>query len=132
MVGPCESNASATTRASLGVGWDLSENNRLVAMHQHAVFEVVAQAAREDGLFDVLAVAHHVVDRVGVVDADHVLLDDRPLVEFAGHVVAGRADQLDAALVGLVVGLGADEAGQEGVVDVDDLARDSRGTCPAG
>ena len=37
--------------------------------------------------------------------------------------MAGGADQLDAALVGLVVGLGADEAGQEAVVDVEDLAR---------
>ena len=32
-----------------------------------------------------------------MVDADHVLLDDRPLVERLGDVMAGRADQLDAA-----------------------------------
>ena len=34
----------------------------------------------------------------------HVLLDDRPLVEVARHVVRRRADELDAAVVGLVVG----------------------------
>jgi hypothetical protein len=66
-----------------------------------------------------------------VIDADHVLLDDRALVELAGDVVAGGADQLDAAGVGLVVGLGADEAGQEAVVDVDDLARVVRRTARA-
>jgi hypothetical protein len=58
-----------------------------------------------------------------VIHADHVLLDDRALVQLAGHVVAGGADQLHAPGVGLVVGLGADEAGQEAVVDVDDLPR---------
>jgi anti-anti-sigma regulatory factor len=92
----------------------------LLPWSQHAVLEVVAQAAREHRLFDVLAVAHHVLDRVGVVDADHVLLDDRPLVQIGGDVVAGRADQLDALGPGLVVGTRPDEAGQEAVVDVDD------------
>ena len=45
-----------------------------------------------------------------------------PASSSAGDVVAGRADQLDAALVRLVVGLGAGETGQEAVVDVDDPA----------
>ena len=35
-----------------------------------------------------------------------VLLDDRPLVEIGGDEMGGRADQLDAARVRLVVGLG--------------------------
>ena len=60
---------------------------------------------------------------VAVVDADHVLLDDRALVEVGGDVVGGRADQLHAAVEGLVVGPGALEARQERVVDVDRLAR---------
>ena len=47
------------------------------------------------------------------------LVGRTPLVELAGDVVAGRADQLDAALVRLMVGFGADEAGQERVVDVE-------------
>ena len=55
-------------------------------------------------------------------DAGDVLLDDRPLVEIGGHAVGGRADQLDAALVGLRVGARTLEGGQEGVVNVDDAA----------
>jgi hypothetical protein len=90
---------------------------------QHAIFQVVAQAAGQHGLFDVLAIAHHVFRRVGVIDADHVLFDDGALVEFFGDVMAGGADQLDAAFVGLMVGPGADETGQETVVDVDDPTR---------
>ena len=101
----------------------LTENDGLVAVGEHPVFQVVAQAAGEDGFLDVLAVAHHVVRGIRMVDADDILLDDGPLVQLGGHVVAGGADQLDAPLVGLVVGLGADEAGEEAVVDVDDLAR---------
>jgi hypothetical protein len=40
--------------------------------------------------------------------------------------VAGRADHLDPARVGLVIGFGALEAGQERVVDVDAAAREER------
>ena len=54
-----------------------------------------------------------------VVDPLHALLADRALVEVGGDVVRRRADQLHAALAGLVVGPGALERGQEGVVDVD-------------
>ena len=48
-----------------------------------------------------------------VGDADHVLLDDRALVEVLGRVVGGGADQLHAAVVRALVGAGAREGGQE-------------------
>ncbi len=54
-----------------------------------------------------------------MTDPHHVLLDDRALVEVLGRVVGGGADQLDAALVGMTVGLGAGERRQERVMDVD-------------
>lgn len=57
-----------------------------------------------------------------VVDLDDGLLDDGALVEVGGGEVGGGADDLDAAVVGLVVGPGALEGGEEGVVDVDDAA----------
>lgn len=57
-----------------------------------------------------------------MVDPDDVLLDDRALVQIARDEMRRRADDLDPPLVRLVVGLGALERGQEGVVDVDDLA----------
>ena len=59
-----------------------------------------------------------------VVDADHVLLDDRALVEVGRDEVRRRADQLHAAGVRLLVGVRALEAGQERVVDVDRAARE--------
>jgi len=57
-----------------------------------------------------------------VADALDVLLDDRALVEVAGDIVGGGADQLHTARMGLVIGLGALEARQEAVVDVDAAA----------
>ena len=55
-----------------------------------------------------------------VLHPGHLLLDDGALVQLGGHVVRGRPDHLHAVVVGLLVGPGAAEAGQERVVDVDD------------
>ena len=53
------------------------------------------------------------------------LLDDRAFVEVIGHVVRRGADDLHAARMRLRIGLGALEARQEGVVDVDAAAGDA-------
>ena len=52
------------------------------------------------------------------------LRDDRTLVEIAGHILSRRPDQLHAAIERLRLGLCALEAWQEGMVDVDALARE--------
>ncbi len=59
---------------------------------------------------------------VAVVDAAHLLLNDRAFVQVAGHVVGRGADELDAPLKSLVIRPRAFEAGQEAVVDVDGAA----------
>ncbi len=81
------------------------------------------QAAGEHRPLDVPAQGHQILGALGVRDADDVLLDDRSGIEVGGHVVAGGADELYAAGVGLVVRTGADETGQEAVVNVDDPSR---------
>ncbi len=55
--------------------------------------------------FDIAADRDIVVGRLRMRDAGRVLLDDRTLVEIAGDVVRRRPDQLDAALIGLLVGV---------------------------
>ena len=50
----------------------------------------------------------------------HILLDDGPVVEHFGDVVAGGADELDAALEGRVVRPRPDKGGQKRVMHVDD------------
>ena len=54
---------------------------------------------------------------------DHVLLDDGAFIQIVGDEVGGGTDQLDPAIEGLTIGAGTDEGGQEGVMDVDELAR---------
>ena len=60
---------------------------------------------------------------MAVRHALHVLFDDRPLVQILGDVMAGGADQFDAPVVGLLVGVGTDERGQKRVVNIDDPVR---------
>ncbi|BDZ55639.1 hypothetical protein GCM10025870_27120 [Agromyces marinus] len=59
-----------------------------------------------------------------MIDADHVLLDDRPLVEVARDEVRRGADELDPAPVRLPVGVRPLEPREERVVDVDAAARE--------
>ena len=79
-----------------------------------------AYGAREDDAFDVSAQTAQFVGVVAVVDAHDVLFDDRAGVEVLGHIVRSRADQLDAAVVGGLIRIGAYERGQKAVVNVDD------------
>ncbi len=80
-----------------------------------------AHGARENHFFNIATFLDEIVDGVAVVDADNVLLDDGAIVEDLGHVVGGRADQFDAPLKGLVIGLGSDKRRKERVVDVDEI-----------
>ncbi|OKH79518.1 hypothetical protein EB73_35100 [Mycobacterium sp. SWH-M3] len=57
-----------------------------------------------------------------MVDADHLLLDDRSLVEVGSHVMRGGANEFHATVEGLMVRLGALESREERVVDVDGAA----------
>ena len=98
-----------------------AEDDRPFAPSEDAVLEVGGYGAGEDDLFDVLAEADQLFHRLAVADAGDILLDDRAFVELFGDVVGGGADDLDATRVGGVVGLGAGEGGEEGVVDVDHL-----------
>ncbi len=92
-----------------------------MAVDDGAVVDVVADAAGEGGALAVAAEAGEVVGGVEVGDALDFLLDDGAGIEIRGDVVAGGADEFHAALVGLAVGVRADEGGEEGVVDVDDF-----------
>src|SRR5437868_7176478 len=78
-----------------------------------------ANGAGEHNFLQVAALLNHVLDSVAMGNAGYVLLDDRSFVEGGGDVMAGGADQLDAALKSLMVGLGADKSGKEGMMDID-------------
>jgi len=90
------------------------------------VFEVPADGAGEGQAFDVAAAFDEIGELLAVGDAADLLFDDGAVVEDLGDVVGSGADEFDAAFEGGVVGFGAGEGGQEGVVDVDDAGREAR------
>src|SRR5579862_3091728 len=107
----------------MGGNRGLFENNGFVAVEEDAIFDMPAHGSGEDYLFDVAALFYEVLDRVAVGDAFDALLDDGAVVEDFGDVVGGGADDFYAAVESLLVRLCADECGQEGMMDIDDLLR---------
>ena len=93
-----------------------------MAIDQHPVFAVPFHGAGQHLALGVAAHGGEVFDRLAVVGARHVLLDDRTLVQIGGDVMRGGAYQFHAPVMRLVIGFGALEAGQKGVVDVDGAA----------
>src|SRR3954471_14360559 len=94
------------------------EHHGLAAVEDHTVLQMIAYRPRQHAAFDVAALAHEIFRRIAMADALDVLIDDRTLIECAGDVMGGSADQLDAALMGLVVGTRALEARQKRMMDV--------------
>src|SRR5205823_6883434 len=100
-------------------GRDSAKYHRLLPVQEHAVLEVIFHRPRQCLALDVAAERDQIIDAHLVIDARDFLLDDRSFVELRRHVMRGRADQLHAALVRLMVRLGAAKARQERVMDVD-------------
>lgn len=103
------------------------QNHSPLPMQENSVVGEHFYAAGEDAGFDVFAGVLHHLRRVGVRDAQDFLFDDRAFVEVGAGEMRCCADDFDAALIGLVVGFCAFEAGQEGVVDVDDATGEPGG-----
>ena len=95
------------------------EHHGFPPVEDDAVFQVIADRARQHPPLDVAALAHEIVRRVAMADPLDILVDDRTFVQIARDIVRGGADQLDAALMRLVIGSCTLETRQEGVVDVD-------------
>jgi len=101
----------------------LLEDDRLVAVKEDAVFYVPADGAGEHDFFDIATLLDQIIDRVSVMNADDVLLDNGAIVEHLSNVVGSSADQFDSPLKSLVVGLGANEGGKKRMVDVNQILR---------
>src|SRR5258706_16031223 len=99
------------------------EDDGATSVHEHAMAHMGAHRSRQNGDLEVATFTPEIFDVVTVAHADDVLFDDRAVVELCGRVVSRDADELDAALVCLVIGPRSLEGGQERVVDVDDAAR---------
>lgn len=64
-------------------------------IEQDAVLHMAANRACQHQRFGVAAQPHQLARRHGVVNAGHVLFDDRAFVQILGDVVRGGTDDLD-------------------------------------
>ena len=95
------------------------EDDGPACMTENAVLCVCLDGAQKGCAFQVAAGLDHVGGGVGMVDGFGDLGDDRAFIQVCGDVMGGGANDLHAAGVSLMIGSGALEARQEGVVDVD-------------
>lgn len=100
----------------------LVEDNGLVAVKDNTALRKVLDSGSEDIALDIATSVGQLLGAHTVVHTDDVLLNDRALIEVAGDEMGSSTDNLDTAVVSLVVRLGTLEGRQEGVVDVDDAA----------
>src|SRR3984893_1868502 len=124
------SNRCSTKHANSFAAWprpSIHEHHGLAAVQDHAIRQMVAYRPRQYPAFDIAALAHQIVGGIAMADALDVLVDDRAFIECAGDVMRGGADQLDAALMRLMVGPRALEAWQKRMMDVDATTRQFRG-----
>src|SRR5262249_47719918 len=66
----------------------LIENHGLVAVAENAMFQVPGNASRQHGALQVAAFLDEVLHLIAMRDAHHILLNDRPVVQFRGDVMA--------------------------------------------
>jgi len=90
-------------------------------MDIEAFGDVGADGAEDAFGFEGLAALDDAGERFVAFDDEGFLGDDRAFVEIGGDEVGGDADDFDATLVGLAIGVRAGEGGQERGVDVDDF-----------
>src|SRR5690348_11771613 len=105
-----------------GTQYGLLQYDGSAAVTKYAPLRVPLDGAIENHRLELAADDGDVFGRLGVVDARDLLLDDRSFIQIGRHVMRRGADQLHSPGVRLVVGLGALEAGQEGMMNVDGTA----------
>jgi hypothetical protein len=88
-----------------------------VSVQKHSSLGIPSHSRRQHLRLNRGALLRQLLGVHAVVDASDALLDDGALVEVGRDDVGGGTDDFDTAVKGLVVGLGANEAGQEAVVD---------------
>src|SRR5581483_8649461 len=101
----------------------ISEDNRFIAVHKNAIFDVRSDRAGENNFLEIAAFTDQVLDSVAMRHADDILFNDGPVIENFGDIVARGADQLHATLKCLVVRTGAHECREERMMDVNDPLR---------
>ena len=104
-------------------GWEPPASNLFdgAPVHVEAFGEEELDGAKKDPRFEALAGGGNFGKGGAGADVEAALGNDRAFVEVHADEMGGDTGDLHAVFVGLTVGLGAGETGEEGGVDVDDL-----------
>lgn len=95
------------------------EDNSLVAVQDHTALCHVLDSRGEYIALHIAASMGQLLGAHAVVDPNNILFDDRAFIQVTGDEVGSGTNDFHTSVVGLVVGLGTLERGQEAVVDVD-------------
>lgn len=93
-----------------------------MTIEEQSPLSIPPHSSSKNLALDIRSLLRQLLGIHAVIHTSNPLLDNRTLVQIGSHKVSSRSDNLDTALVRLVVGLGTLERGQETVVDVDDAA----------
>ena len=102
----------------------LVEHYGFSAIHQHPSFNMAAHSAGQHNLFQIPSLPYQIIDGIPVAHTHDVLLDDGTFIQIVRGIVRRGSDDFHASVIGLPIGVGADERGQEGVMDIDDRTAD--------
>jgi hypothetical protein len=111
--------AACTSGGVSGSLSDSVEHHRLSSVDQDPPFDMATDGSGQHNFLQIAPFSNEIVHSIPVAHADHVLFDDRPLVQILCRVVRRRPDNFDSSLIRLPIGICADEGGKEGMVNVD-------------
>src|ERR1700683_5461806 len=80
-----------------------------------------AHGERKNDLLQITAFLNQIFKRIAVGNPDDILFDDGAIVEDFGDVMAGGADEFNAAFESLMMRFAAHEGGQERMMDINDV-----------
>ncbi len=80
--------------------YDSIKHSCLLAIDQHPPFNMTAHCAGQYNFLEIPSLSNQILNRIPVAYADHVLLDDRPLVQILRRIVRRRPDDFHAAFIG--------------------------------
>jgi len=84
---------------------------------------VPSDRARQHQPLQIAALRNKVLHLVSMRNSRYILLDDRPIIQYLRHIVAGCSDQLHTARMRRMIWLRADKRRQKRVMHIDDRGR---------
>ena len=77
------------------------------------MFDVPTHSPGQHNLLKISSLSHEIINRILVTDPDDILFDSRAFIQILRGIVGCCPDNFYPSVIGLSIGIGADEGGQE-------------------